>query len=147
MFAPTEDTVGAIAGNLLEVISESNGTEISMKYNELGNSSLEVRRACLGCMGLREDSSDIHDWGVNEVASRLIIKWVLALGINFFDTANAYSLGSREEIVKRALWDVADRDEVEIATKVHFPWRLGRNACEVSRNPNSATWAPLAKTR
>ncbi len=54
-------------------------------------------------------------------------------GINFFDTANVYSLGSSEEIVGRALADFADRDEVVLATKVHGPMRRGRNAAGLSR--------------
>ena len=104
-----------------------------MKYNKLGNSGLEVSRICLGCMGFGEKSSGVHDWSIDEAASRPIIERALELGINFFDTANAYSRGSSEEIVGRALGDMADRDEVVIATKVHFPMRRGRNARGLSR--------------
>ena len=104
-----------------------------MKYKKLGNSGLEVSRICLGCMGFGEASAGVHDWSIDEAASRPIIERALELGINFFDTANAYSRGSSEEILGRALGDMADRDEVVIATKVYFPMRRGRNARGLSR--------------
>ena len=104
-----------------------------MKYNKLGNSGLDVSRICLGCMGFGEESGGMQDWSIDEAASRPIIERALELGINFFDTANAYSLGSSEEIVGRALRDMANRDEVVIATKVYFPMHRGRNARGLSR--------------
>ena len=107
-----------------------------MKYTRLGRSGLDVSRVCLGCMGFGEPSRGRHDWAVDEDQSRAIIQQALDLGINFFDTANAYSAGSSEEIVGRALRDMADRDEVVIATKVYFPMRGdigGRNSVGLSR--------------
>ena len=99
-----------------------------MKYTKLGSSGLEVSRICLGCMSFGEKSPGAHDWSLDEASSRPIIEKALDLGINFFDTANAYSRGSSEEITGRALRDMANRDEVVIATKVYFPIRRGRNA-------------------
>ena len=55
------------------------------------------------------------------------------LGINFFDTANVYSIGASEEILGRALKDFAKRDEVVIATKVHGKMREGPNGAGLSR--------------
>ncbi len=104
-----------------------------MKYTKLGSSGLEVSRICLGCMSFGEASPGAHDWSLDEASSRPIIERALDLGINFFDTANAYSRGSSEEITGRALRDMADRDEVVIATKVYFPIRRGRNARGLSR--------------
>ena len=104
-----------------------------MKYTKLGSSGLEVSRICLGCMSFGEKSPGAHDWSLDEAASRPIIEKALDLGINFFDTANAYSIGSSEEITGRALRDMANRDEVVIATKVYFPVRRGRNARGLSR--------------
>ncbi|MFW2335374.1 aldo/keto reductase [Ilumatobacter sp.] len=98
-----------------------------MEYTRLGSSGLEVSRLCLGCMGFGEASGKVHEWAVDEAASRPMIERALELGINFFDTANAYSVGSSEEIVGSALRDMADRDDVVIATKVYFPMR-GRDA-------------------
>ncbi len=70
---------------------------------------------------------------LDEENSRPIIRRALELGINFFDTANVYSLGRSEEILGRALKDFARRDEVVIATKVYFPMREGPNGGGLSR--------------
>ena len=91
-----------------------------MEYVRLGNSGLEVSRICLGCMSFGDPNVWIHKWVLNEEESRKIIKRALELGINFFDTANIYSLGISEEILGRAIRDFAKRDEVVIATKVFF---------------------------
>ena len=104
-----------------------------MKYTKLGGSGLEVSRICLGCMSFGDDSSGMLDWSLDEAGSRPILEKALDLGINFFDTANAYSFGSSEQIVGRALRDMANRDEVVIATKAYFPMRRGRNARGLSR--------------
>jgi hypothetical protein len=69
-------------------------------------------------MGFGDAERWVHKWVLNEENSRPIIKKALELGINFFDTANVYSLGKSEEILGRALKDFAKRDEVVIATKV-----------------------------
>ena len=65
--------------------------------------------------------------------SRPIIKKALELGINFFDTANVYSIGRSEEILGKALKDYAKRDEVIIATKVFSRMREGPNGAGLSR--------------
>jgi len=59
-------------------------------------------------------------WMLDEDASREIIDRAIELGINFFDTANAYSAGKSEEILGRALEEY-DRDDQVVATKVFFP--------------------------
>ena len=105
----------------------------TMRYVKLGNTGLEVSRICLGCMSFGESGRGNHDWTLDDETSRPFIERALESGINFFDTANVYSLGSSEEIVGRALADMADRDEVVIATKVHGPMRSGRNAMGLSR--------------
>ncbi len=104
-----------------------------MKYTRLGRSGLDVSRVCLGCMNFGRETPGIHDWSLDDEASRPLIEQALERGINFFDTANAYSVGTSEEILGAALADMADRDEVVIATKVHFPMRRGRNAIGNSR--------------
>jgi aryl-alcohol dehydrogenase (NADP+) len=60
-------------------------------------------------------------WVLDETASRPFIRKALDLGINFFDTADMYSLGASEEVLGRALLDFASRDDVVIATKVFNP--------------------------
>ena len=83
-----------------------------MEYAKLGNTGMDVSRICLGCMGFGDADRWIHTWVLNEENSRPIIKHALELGINFFDTANVYSIGRSEEILGRALQDFANRDEV-----------------------------------
>ena len=104
-----------------------------MKYVKLGNSGIEVSQICLGCMSFGESGMGTHAWTLNEETSRQFMKKSLDAGINFFDTANVYSLGTSEEFVGRALRDYALRDEVVVATKVHGTMRKGRNAAGLSR--------------
>lgn len=104
-----------------------------MEYTKLGNTGMDVSRICLGCMGFGDANRWIHKWVLNEEDSRLIIKKALELGINFFDTANVYSLGVSEEILGRALHDFANRDEIVIATKVHGVMRDTPNGSGLSR--------------
>ncbi|MBR2565424.1 MAG: aldo/keto reductase [Paenibacillus sp.] len=104
-----------------------------MEYVKLGNTGLDVSRLCLGCMGFGDASKWIHQWVLNEEDSRSIIKSALELGINFFDTANVYSLGTSEEYLGRALKEYANRDEVVIATKVHGKMHEGPNGSGLSR--------------
>lgn len=88
-----------------------------MKYVNLGKSSLNVSRVCLGCMGFGDARHGQHSWTVDEEASRQIIKHALELGINFFDTAIAYQSGTSEQYLGRALTAFAERDKVVVATK------------------------------
>ncbi len=104
-----------------------------MEYTRLGNTGMQVSRICLGCMGFGDATKWIHQWVLNEESSRPIIQKALELGINFFDTANVYSLGASEEILGRALKDFARRDEVVIATKLHGKMREGPNGGGLSR--------------
>ena len=104
-----------------------------MEYVKLGNTGLDVSRICLGCMGFGDVERWTHKWVLDEESSRPIIKRALELGINFFDTANIYSLGKSEEILGRALKDFADRDEVVIATKLFSRMRDTPNGAGLSR--------------
>lgn len=104
-----------------------------MDYVNLGRSGLKVSRLCLGCMTYGAPDRGANPWTLDEEASRPLIRAALELGINFFDTANAYSDGTSEEIVGRALREMARRDEVVIATKVYFPSRQAPNIGGLSR--------------
>ncbi len=104
-----------------------------MNYAKLGNTGMDVSRICLGCMGFGDAERWIHKWVLDEDNSRPIIQKALELGINFFDTANVYSIGRSEEILGRALKDLANRDEVVIATKVHGRMHEGPNGAGLSR--------------
>jgi aryl-alcohol dehydrogenase (NADP+) len=78
-------------------------------------------------------SSAWRDWVLDEQESRPFFKQALEAGINFFDTADMYSLGRSEEVTGRALRDFAVRDEVIIATKVYNPMKEDPNARGLSR--------------
>ena len=104
-----------------------------MKYVKLGHTGLDVSRICLGCMSYGDASRGGHPWALSEDESRPFYEKALALGINFFDTANVYSLGSSEEFLGRALGEMANRDEVVIATKVHGQMRKKPNGAGLSR--------------
>ena len=104
-----------------------------MEYAKLGNTGMDVSRLCLGCMGFGDAQRGTHKWVLSEEDSRPVIKKALELGLNFFDTANVYSNGTSEEYLGRALKDMAKRDEVVIATKVHGKMREGANGGGLSR--------------
>ncbi len=104
-----------------------------MEYARLGSTGLKVSRLCLGCMGFGDATRWVHKWVLDEEASRPVIKKALELGINFFDTANVYSIGASEEILGRALKDFARRDEVIIATKLHGRMSDAPNGAGLSR--------------
>src|ERR1700755_3026428 len=91
-----------------------------MEYANLGATGVKVSRLCLGTMTY--GSSRWRPWVLDEEASRPLIKQALESGINFFDTANMYSLGASEEVLGRALKDFGPgRDRMVIATKVFYP--------------------------
>ena len=88
-----------------------------MEYVRFGNTGMKVSRICLGTMTYGKPT-DRWQWALNEEQSRPFIQKALELGINFFDTADIYSLGASEEVLGAALKDFTRRDEVVIATKV-----------------------------
>ncbi len=88
-----------------------------MEYVNLGSTGLKVSRLCLGTMTY--GSKKWREWVLEEEESRPFIQRALESGINFFDTADVYSLGVSEEILGRALKDFGpSRDKVVVATKV-----------------------------
>ncbi len=102
-----------------------------MDYINLGKTGLKVSRLCLGTMTY--GSRQWREWVLPEEESRPFIKRALELGINFFDTADMYSLGVSEEIVGRAIKDFAGRDQAIVATKVYNPMGSGPNDRGLSR--------------
>ncbi|HIY23956.1 MAG TPA: aldo/keto reductase [Candidatus Brachybacterium merdigallinarum] len=104
-----------------------------MDYVKLGHTGLDVSRLCLGTMGFGDPERWIHSWVLEEEDSRPVIKHALDAGINFFDTANVYSIGRSEEILGKALVDYANRDEIVLATKVNGRMHEGPNGAGLSR--------------
>ena len=99
-----------------------------MEYTTLGATGTEVSRIGLGCMSFGSE----EPWMLDEEESREIIDRAVELGINFFDTANAYSAGESEEILGRAL-DERDRAEQVVATNVFLAVEEGLNRSGLSR--------------
>ncbi|MCI0686199.1 MAG: aldo/keto reductase [Sporichthyaceae bacterium] len=98
-----------------------------MHYRPLGGTGIEVSAYCLGTMMFGSVGNPDHDDSVR------IIHTALDQGINFVDTADMYSDGESEQIVGKAL--LGRRDDVVLATKVHFQMGEGRN-----RSGNSRRW-------
>jgi len=102
-----------------------------MDYVRLGSTGLKVSRICLGTMTY--GTPQWRPWILDEAASRPFFVRALEHGINFFDTADMYSRGVSEEVVGRALHELAGRDQVVIATKAFYPLRDGPNQRGLSR--------------
>ena len=97
-----------------------------MEYTRLGTSGLEVSSVVVGCRSR-------PPWSLPLGESRVVIARALELGITTFDTANVYSAGSSEEIVGQVLCELAKREDVVIATKVHGRMRPGPGGAGLSR--------------
>src|ERR1700754_2926683 len=103
-----------------------------MEYVNLGSTGLKVSRICLGTMTY--GSKKWREWVLDEEESRPVFRRAIEAGINFFDTADMYSLGASEEVTGRALKDFGTRrEELVIATKVFNPMGDGPNRGGLSR--------------
>ena len=108
-----------------------------MQYVKLGNTGVDVSRICLGCMSFGKPGKEngVFPWAKDYEDAKPIFKKAIDLGINYFDTANVYQLGTSEEITGRLIKEYGlDRDEIVVATKVNFAMREGRpNGAGLSR--------------
>lgn len=102
-----------------------------MKYTFLGRTGVTVSRLCLGCMSYGDPSW--RSWVLDEAASRPFFRRAVDAGINFFDTADMYSLGVSEEITGRMLREFARLEECVVATKVYQPMSDRPNMGGLSR--------------
>src|SRR6184192_668749 len=104
-----------------------------MEYTNLGSTGVKVSRICLGCMTYGH--KNWRQWVLEEEEGRPFIKQAIELGINFFDTADMYSVGASEEVLGRALKEFGpSRDKVIIASKVFYPMGDDPNQRGLSRN-------------
>jgi len=102
-----------------------------MQFTRLGQTGLVVSRIALGCMSY--GTRQWRPWVLEEEEARPFFRRAVELGINFFDTADVYSLGVSEEVTGRALREYARLDEVVIATKVRLKMGDGPNRIGLSR--------------
>ena len=100
-----------------------------MQYVKFGNTGMDVSRICLGMMSFGKPGKEngVFPWAKTYEEGKDIFKKAIDLGINYFDTANVYQMGSSEEITGRFIRDFGlNRDEIVVATKVNFEMRPGR---------------------
>src|SRR5882724_5315646 len=103
-----------------------------MDYVNLGSTGLKVSRICFGTMTY--GSKKWREWVLEENESKPFFRHAIELGINFFDTADMYSVGGSEEVVGRALKEFGPpRDRQVIATKVFNPMGDDPNQKGLSR--------------
>src|SRR3954447_4682690 len=104
-----------------------------MEYTRLGSSGLKVSRIILGCMSFGDTSRGFSEWALDDAAAEPIFRQAVELGITFWDTANVYGFGTSEEIVGRAIKKYSRRDDIVLATKVHFRMHEGPGGSGLSR--------------
>jgi 1-deoxyxylulose-5-phosphate synthase len=102
-----------------------------MKFTQLGRTGVTVSRICLGCMSYGDPGW--RPWVLDDKASRPFFRRAVERGINFFDTADMYSLGVSEEVTGRALKEYARLEECVVATKVFNPMSEAPNMSGLSR--------------
>jgi aryl-alcohol dehydrogenase-like predicted oxidoreductase len=100
-------------------------------YTILGRTGVTVSRLCLGCMSYGDPQW--RPWVLDEASARPFFRLALDGGINFFDTADMYSLGVSEEVTGRALREMANLEEIVLATKVFNPMSSRPNMGGLSR--------------
>ena len=104
-----------------------------MENRRLGSSGLQVSRIALGCMSFGDTSRGFSEWSMGDEEAQPFFEQAVDLGINLWDTANVYGIGSSEEIVGRALRKYARREDIVLATKVHFTMHDGPGGSGLSR--------------
>jgi aryl-alcohol dehydrogenase (NADP+) len=103
-----------------------------MEYTRLGSTGMKVSRLCLGAMTY--GSRKWRPWVLSEEEARPFIRRAIDLGINFFDTADMYSVGESEEVLGQALKEFGlGRDRMIVATKVFYPMGDDPNGRGLSR--------------
>jgi aryl-alcohol dehydrogenase-like predicted oxidoreductase len=102
-----------------------------MEYTHLGRTGLKVSKFCLGCMSYGDPRW--RPWVLDEQAAMPFFRRAIEVGINFFDTADVYSLGASEEVTGKALRQYAHLEQVVLATKVFNRMGEGPNMQGLSR--------------
>lgn len=100
-----------------------------MKYIKLGNTGIDVSKICLGMMSFGKPGSEngLFPWAKDFEEAKPIFKRAIELGINFFDTANIYQMGTSEEVTGKLIKEFGlDRDDIIVATKVRMDMRPGK---------------------
>jgi aryl-alcohol dehydrogenase-like predicted oxidoreductase len=104
-----------------------------MQSVTIGRSGLKVSRLALGCMSFGDPAAGGHQWAMSDEDARPLFIKALDLGITFWDTANAYSGGTSEEVVGRAINQLTRREDIVLATKVWGRMHDGAGGSGLSR--------------
>jgi aryl-alcohol dehydrogenase-like predicted oxidoreductase len=104
-----------------------------MEHTRLGTSGLKVSRIALGCMSFGDTARGFNTWALDGAGAEPVFRQALDLGVTFWDTANVYGFGSSEEIVGRAIRKYTRREDIVLATKVHFRMHDGPGGSGLSR--------------
>jgi 1-deoxyxylulose-5-phosphate synthase len=102
-----------------------------VEYTYFGRTGVKVSRLCLGCMSYGDPKW--RPWVLEERAAMPFFRRAIEAGINFFDTADLYSVGVSEEITGKALRQYAKLEQVVLATKVFQRMGDGPNMKGLSR--------------
>jgi 1-deoxyxylulose-5-phosphate synthase len=113
---------------------ESSATTPSepVEYTRLGRSGLQISRIALGCLSFGQGTGS-YGWVLDDDQSEPIFRQAVEAGITLWGTANVYAGGTSEEAVGRAIRRYTRRDDVVLATKVHFPMGSGPGGRGLSR--------------
>jgi aryl-alcohol dehydrogenase-like predicted oxidoreductase len=108
-----------------------------MKYIKLGNTGVDVSKICLGMMSFGKPGKEngLFPWAKDFEEAKPIFRKAIELGINFFDTANVYQMGTSEEVTGKLIGEFGlDRDDIVVTTKVRMAMRPGKpNGAGLSR--------------
>ena len=104
-----------------------------MLYVRLGHTGLKVSRIALGCMSYGDTARGFNAWSLDEESSQPFFRQAVELGINLWDTANIYQLGSSEEFVGRAIKNHTRREDIVLMTKVYNKMHDGPGGHGLSR--------------
>ena len=102
-----------------------------MEYGSLGRTGVRVSKICLGCMSY--GSPEWRPWVLDREAAGPFFEAAVEAGVNFFDTADMYSLGQSEVVTGHWLREYARPEETVVATKVFFPMSDRPNMGGLSR--------------
>ncbi len=105
-----------------------------MKYRQLGKTGVLVSELCFGTMTFGGKGYWKAIGQLPEDEATQLVKTAVERGINFFDTANAYSEGLAETLLGKAIKNIGiNRQSVFIATKVRLRMGEGANQVGLSR--------------
>ena len=101
-----------------------------MKYSHIPQTDIKISKLAVGGMSFGKPAMKTYRWILNEEQTDKVVQYALSLGINFFDTANVYGMGTSEEYIGNSLKKhQISRDKVVLASKVYFnDGRLSKEA-------------------